>query len=149
MVLWKGCGRKPRLQKPTKAIRDGVKERYRRPLCEIVGDSSTLNPNQKKTCFINEPGLWSFLATSKQEEADQFQRWLFEVALPRWRQTIIKQGRHSFPREMSCLQSENDLHYRVIEFVRKLCTGILLCAGLGEHQDSKEKRIDSWRNGGC
>ena len=93
LVLWKHVGENLGYQNPTKAVRDVVKERYKKPLCEIVGDVSTLSANQRTTIYINEGGLWNCVTTSRQKEAEQFQRWLCEIALPSWRRSIVFQGR--------------------------------------------------------
>ena len=56
---------------------------------------------------------------------------------------MVFQGREPLP----CLTMEDELHYRVISFVKRCCTGILLCAGLGELCDTKEKGIDARNKG--
>ena len=124
----------------TKACRDSVKSRYRKALCEIV-DTSGMPPNKRNAVFINEPGLWSWLATSNKEAAEPFQIWLFETALPQLRMSILSQGRFAGNK------TESSLHYKVTDFIRKFCPDALLTPGLGENQDSEAKRIDSWRKG--
>ena len=50
---------------PVKACRDCVKEKYRTRRCELV-DPADLDQYERNTMYINEAGLWCWLATSKQ-----------------------------------------------------------------------------------
>ena len=45
------------------------------------------------------------------------------------------------------LINESDLHYKVVEFIRKRYPEALIIAGLGENQTTSQVRIDSWRKG--
>ena len=45
------------------------------------------------------------------------------------------------------LRSETDLHIKVVKFIRANYPNILIDAGLGELQDSSEKRIEAWKKG--
>ena len=45
------------------------------------------------------------------------------------------------------LMNERDLHFKVIDFVRKYYPHALLYAGLGELQDTSNKRIYAYRSG--
>ena len=45
------------------------------------------------------------------------------------------------------LQTERDLHYRVVNFARTRCPNLTIIAGLGELQDSAPKRMDAWSKG--
>ena len=94
---------------PRKACRDTVKEKYRKRLGDLV-DSQELDRNEKNTIYISEPGLWQWLGTSKQAKADQFQDWLYEIALPRLRKGLITQV------QCAALRNEAELHYRVVAF---------------------------------
>ena len=125
---------------PGKACRDCVKEKYRKQRCELV-DPESLSKYERNTVFINEAGLWCWLATSKQPNAEKFQDFIYEVALPRLRKEIITQGCHAQ------LPSENALHFRVVEFIRKFYSDCLLTCGLGEMLDSKSKRHEGWKKG--
>ena len=92
--------------------------------------------------FISESGLLDWVSNSKQPKATLFKDCIFGAAIPRLRQAMIRQAR-----QVVQLQNETQLHYNVIAFTREYCPGILLSAGLGENQDSEEKRLDSWRKG--
>ena len=45
------------------------------------------------------------------------------------------------------LPTENALHFRVVEFIRKFYPDCLLTCGLGEMLDSKSKRHEGWKKG--
>ena len=45
------------------------------------------------------------------------------------------------------LINEADLHYKIVEFIRKKYSDALIIPGLGENQFSSEMRTDSWRKG--
>ena len=45
------------------------------------------------------------------------------------------------------LINESDLHYKLVEFIRKRYSDVLIVAGLRENQTTSEQRIDSWRKG--
>ena len=80
-------------------------------------------------------------------EAEAFQDWVVEEVLPQ----IRAQGSYNSRQPQTKLQiqliNESDLHYKVVEFIRTFHPEAILVAGLGENQDSLEKRIDSWKKG--
>ena len=76
--LWENLG----YNNQTKACRGGVKEHYKTQRCELA-DPSNMIPHQRNINCINEPGLWSCLDTSKQEQAEHVQIWVYEVAFPK------------------------------------------------------------------
>ena len=43
--------------------------------------------------------------------------------------------------------NENDLHYKVVDLIRRYYPDSILVAGLGENQDTEEKRLDSYKKG--
>ena len=45
------------------------------------------------------------------------------------------------------IEDEYDLHAKVVQFIRRLYPEILMTAGLGENQDTKDKRIKSFKKG--
>ena len=45
------------------------------------------------------------------------------------------------------LQNENDLHHKVVDFLRTLYPNALMAPGLGEFQDTQWRRIKSHRKG--
>ena len=44
-------------------------------------------------------------------------------------------------------EDEYDLHTKVVQFIRRFYAEILMTAGLGENQDTKDKRIKSFKMG--
>ena len=43
--------------------------------------------------------------------------------------------------------NETDLHYKVVDLIRKYYPDTILVAGLGENQDTENKRLDSYKKG--
>ena len=43
--------------------------------------------------------------------------------------------------------NETDLHYKVVGMIRRFYPDSMLIAGLGENQDTEDKRLDSYRKG--
>ena len=97
--------------------------------------------------YISEPGLYALILRSKKPEAEAFQDWVVGTVLPE----IRAQGSYKSRRPQTSLQisliTEFDLHAKVIDFVRRFHPEANIVAGLGENQDSEEKRIKSWQMG--
>ena len=49
--------------------------------------------------------------------------------------------------KMSKIENETDLHCKVVHFIRKFYPEAVIVAGLGELQDTRAKRINSWKKG--
>jgi prophage antirepressor-like protein len=92
--------------------------------------------------YVSEPGLYTLIMHSRKPSAERFQDWVCEEVLPE----IMRTGTHAQHKQL-VLQNERDLHYKVIDFIRKKFPEAILVAGLGELQDSDSKRIDAWRKG--
>ena len=45
------------------------------------------------------------------------------------------------------IENETDLHYKVVNLIRNYYPNSILVAGLGENQDTEEKRLDSYKKG--
>ena len=45
------------------------------------------------------------------------------------------------------LKNETDLHYKIAHYIRTHCSKLIVIAGLGEMQDSSDKRLDAFRKG--
>ena len=43
--------------------------------------------------------------------------------------------------------NETDLHYKVVDLIRRYYPDTILVAGLGENQDTENKRLDSYKKG--
>ena len=132
------------------AIRVNVDEEYKIKLCDI--ELAFIPPlcnsggiNAINTIYINEHGLYQLLFSSKKIDAKQFTKWIIEEVLP----SIRKTGKYNIiehpkllDKQISLL-NERDLHFKVIDFIRKYYKDALLYAGLGELQDTPNKRIYS------
>lgn len=45
------------------------------------------------------------------------------------------------------IENETDLHCKVVQYIRRFYPDSIIIAGLGENQDTPQKRISSWRKG--
>ena len=97
--------------------------------------------------FINEPGFYELVFSSKLEFAKRFRQWVFTTVLP----SIRKYGQYKLfdsPwNKMIMIGNETDLQYKVVSLIRKYYPDSILVAGLGENQDTDEKRLDSYKKG--
>ena len=106
------------------------------------------NDTRGKYCtFINEPGFYEFVFGSKLEFANMFRQWVFTSVLP----SIRKYGQYKMfdsPwNKMIMIGNETDLHYKVVQLIRNYYPDSILVAGLGENQDTEDKRLDSYKKG--
>ena len=101
----------------------------------------------KYCTFINEPGFYELVFSSKLEFAKKFRQWVFNTVLP----SIRKYGQYKMfdsPwNKMIMIGNETDLHYKVVQLIRRYYPDSILVAGLGENQDTEEKRLDSYKKG--
>ena len=97
--------------------------------------------------FINESGFYSLILSSKLETAKKFKRWITSEVLP----SIRKFGYYKLfdnpNNKMFKIENEMDLHSKVVELIRNFYPNAIMVPGLGENQDTPEKRINSWKKG--
>ena len=97
--------------------------------------------------FINESGFYSLVLSSKLENAKKFKRWITTEVLP----SIRKYGQYKMfdsPwNKMIMISNEKELHYKVVQLIRNYYPNSILVAGLGENQDTEDKRLDSYKKG--
>ena len=97
--------------------------------------------------FINEPGFYELVFSSKFEFAKRFRQWVFTTVIP----SIRKYGQYKLfdtPwNKMIMIGNETDLHYKVVDLIRRYYPDSILVAGLGENQDTEDKRLDSYKKG--
>ena len=97
--------------------------------------------------IINEPGFYELVFSSKLEFAKKFRQWVFTTVLP----SIRKYGQYKLfdcPwNKMIMISNERELHYKVVNLIRNYYPDSLLVAGLGENQDTEDKRLDSYKKG--
>jgi prophage antirepressor-like protein len=134
-------------EKPADAIRKLVPEKHRIKQGDLKGSPNWRPHNmQPHQVLITEPGLYCLIFSSKLPTAERFRDWVFEDVLP----SIRKCGQYDnrLPNQLTYrMENEYDLHTKVVNYVKKLYPQIILIAGLGELQDTKRKRINSWRKG--
>ena len=101
----------------------------------------------QQTFFINESGFYSLVLSSKLESSKKFKRWITSEVLP----SIRKYGQFKMfdsPwNKMIMISNEKELHYKVVNLIRNYYPDAMLVAGLGENQDTEEKRLDSYKKG--
>ena len=101
----------------------------------------------QQSFYVNESGFYSLLLSSKLETAKKFKHWVTSKVLP----SIRKYGYYKLldnpNNKMFKIENEMDLHSKVIELIRNFYPDSILVPGLGENQDTSEKRINSWKKG--
>ena len=101
-------------------------------------------PQGKWCTFIDEAGFYEIVFSSKLEAAKKFRDWVFTTVLP----SFPKYGQYKLfdnpNNHMIMIGNETDLHYKVVDLIRKFHPDSILVAGLGENQDTEDKGLDSW-----
>lgn len=101
------------------------------------------------TVLINEQGLYQLIFASKLKTAREFRRLVFKDVLPSIRKTdtcTVTAGVPLVGRQIRLL-NENDLHFKVVEYIRKYHPQTLIIEGLGEFQKTQELRREGWCKG--
>ena len=96
-----------------------------------------------KCFFINESGFYSLILGSKQPKAREFKHRMTSKVL----QSIRKKGYYNPNGNKLIIESEYDLHSKVVSFIRDKYPEALLIAGLGENQRTESMRLLSWKKG--
>ena len=110
-------------------------------------DTNNCDLRGKYFTFINESGFYSLVLSSKLETAKKFKHWITSEVLPSIRKYGYYKLFESPNNKMFKIENEMDLHTKVVELVRNFYPDALLVPGLGENQDTSEKRINSWKKG--
>ena len=112
-----------------------------------VHKTGTVAPSGSMCTYINESGFYSLVLSSKLETAKKFKHWITSEVLP----SIRKHGQYKMfsnpSNKMIMISNEKELHYKVVNLIRKYYPNAILVAGLGENQDTEKKRIDSYCKG--
>ena len=107
----------------------------------------TVTSSGSMCTYINESGFYSLDLSSKLETAKKFKRWITSEVLP----SIRKYGQYKLfdsPwNKMIMISNERDLHYKIVQLIRNYYPDSILVAGLGENQDTEDKRLDSYKKG--
>ena len=124
-----------------KAIRSHVdkEDKYKGPAKTTGG--------LQQSFYINESGFYSLLLSSKLESAKKFKHWITSQVLPYIRKYGFYKMFDNPNNKMFKIENETDLHYKVVQLIRNYYPDSILVAGLGENQDTEEKRLDSYRKG--
>ena len=115
------------------------------------GPPSEIN-YQRSTIYVNESGLYTLIFTSKLESVKIFMKWVTSEVLPSIRKTgsyvmPIDVG-HKFNNALTFkTENENDLHIKVVSFLKKRFPHSIFVTSSGENQDTSIKRIDSFNKG--
>ena len=115
----------------------------------IISRSSKTEPQvqARNYTIINESGLYSLILSSKLASAERFKHWVTSKVLP----SIRKHGYYmSFNKpwnKMIMIGNETDLHYKVVNLIRRYYPDSILAAGLGDNQDTDDRRLDSYKKG--
>ena len=104
-------------------------------------------PSGSMCTYINESGFYSLLLSSKLETAKKFKHWITSQVLPSIRKYGFYKMFDNPNNKMFKIENETDLHYKVVQLIRNYYPDSLLVAGLGENQDTEEKRLDSYKKG--
>ena len=131
-----------------KAIIDHVREDYKKCRSELRVTIRYPCSEHPQTVYITEPGLYQLIFSSQLPMAQQFQDWVFSEVLPQIRKTGTYEHKKDI-RAMTSFKIENeyDLHKKVIDYIRRFHSHLLIVVGLGENQDTPQKRIQSWQKG--
>ena len=160
-----------------KAMIDHVRDKHKQKLENLRGNETlALDYNTRNAIFINEPGLYSLIMKSHQEQALAFQDWVTEEVLP----SIRKTGSYSIAPEQPALPpppepsaisqlslfdlekikvdnyinlyNEKELRIKVVHYIRRFHPEAVMMAGLGELQQTVSQRIEGKMKGyqkGC
>ena len=111
------------------------------------GSGNNSDLRGKYYTFINESGFYSLVLSSKLETAKKFKKWVTSQVLP----SIRKFGYYKLfdnpNNKMFKIKNEMDLHSKVVELIRNFYPNAIMVPGLGENQDTPDKRINSWKKG--
>ena len=99
--------------------------------------------NIKNTIYINKSGLYSLILRSKMNGSKEFKRWVTKEVFP----SIKKINHRPFKMLTFSIQTEYDLHKKVVNFIRNNYPKALLMASLGENQINSDMRLRSYNLG--
>ena len=98
--------------------------------------------------YLTESGLYYVLMRSNKPEALDFQNWICQDVIPSIRKTGQYVITHKYPKRVTFkIETEYDLHTKVVSFLKKQFPQSIFSASLGEMQDSEEKRIRAFNLG--
>ena len=133
---------------PVKTTGQVIKSSPVKTMGQVIKSSPVKTTGQVRWCnFINESGFYSLVLSSKLPTAKKFKHWITSQVLP----SIRKYGYYKMfdnpNNKMFKIENETDLHYKVVQLIRNYYPDSILVAGLGENQDTEDKRLDSYKKG--
>lgn len=134
-----------------KAIYDHVDCEDKTPLYMLKSkgnDSERFIKNFKNTIYINESGLYSLLLKSNKSKAKVFKYWLTKDILPEIRKNCKYEFKNRTYKMLTfSINTEYDLHKKVVNFIRNSYSKAILIPTLGENQINDNIRIKSYNKG--
>ena len=112
-----------------------------------VPKMGTVAPSGSMCTYINKSGFYSLVLRSKLETAKKFKHWITSQVLPSIRKYGYFKMFDNPNNKMFKIENETDLHYKVVQLIRNYYPDSTLVAGLGENQDTEDKRLDSYKKG--
>ena len=97
--------------------------------------------------YISESGLYCLIMRSEKPEAKLFKKWVTAEVLPSIRKTGAYRILDLPQQQQIKIYSECDLHRKVIQFLRNHHPAHLLVPGLGELQDTVQRRSSCYHKG--
>ena len=102
------------------------------------------NNERGNTIFINESGIYTLIFSSRLPSAIAFKRWVTKDLLPSVRRAIYHEFNHKpFKMLTFNIQTEYDLHKKVVNYIRNNHPKALIMASLGENQINSNMRLKS------
>ena len=98
---------------------------------------SPLKNRKYNSIFINESGLYSLILNSKKPTS---------VVLPSIRKYGFYKLFNNYKINMVLIESEKDLHHKVVSFIRRKYDNCLMIAGLGELQTTQKLRLSAYNH---
>ena len=93
--------------------------------------------------YINESGLRALIRRCRKPEAEDLEAWI-ALKMDELRGSTVRRPRSRLQIQ---LLNGKDLHYKVVDYLRRFYPQAVLLPGLGELQDTEEKRLDAWAKG--
>ena len=101
----------------------------------------------QQSFYINESGFYSLVLSSKLETAKNFKKWVTSQVLPSIRKYSYYKLFDNPNNTMFKIENEMDLHCKVVHLIRNFYPDAIMVPGLGENQNTPDKRINSWKKG--
>ena len=112
-----------------------------------VREIRTLDPNELKTSWISEAGLYKLVLKSKAKNAEVFQDWVCAEVLPQIRKTGSYMSHEDAVNKIKNPTGETKLHYKVKSYIARKYPHVIISAGQGENQTTEFQRMDAKAKG--